>query len=47
MLYLEERGGYYRVGLFCYIKVADFELSLVGCKGVLWKEHSFLVIEMR
>lgn len=34
MLYLEERGGYYSVGLFCYIKAADFEI-FVGVQRTL------------
>ena len=39
MLYLEERGGYYRVGLFCYIKAADYSRTLAtSCEELtLWK----------
>ena len=44
-LYLEEKGSDFRTGLFYYIKAADFEISLMGGKGVLWKEHSFPVTE--
>lgn len=46
MLYLEAKGSDFRTGLFYYIKAADFEISLMRGKGVLWKEHSFPVTEM-